>query len=94
MRTGRTRENTGLNVRARQRSNESGSRMRRGPAPPVASPSYSQTRPQRGNGQYNYARSTSLGRPPVRTSAIHCSECGSMFNNATSRYCAQCGFRR
>ncbi len=109
MRTGRTHENTNLNVRAREntssnvrgrpRNDEKNSYIRRGPPPPAAPPSYNQTRPQygNGNGQYNSSRPTAVGRqppPPPQTSGIRCGECGSLFNNASARYCAQCGSRR
>ena len=93
MRTGRTQQNTSLNVRARQRNGETSSYMRRAPPPPLAAPpSYSPTRYQYGNGQYNYTRPTAVGRlPPSR---IRCNECGSVFNNASARFCPQCGSRR
>ncbi len=94
IRTGRSNENTNLNVRARQRSDETGSYARRVLPPPVAPPSYSQKRPQYGNGQYNPSRPTAVGRAPPQSSGIRCGECGSMFNNATARYCPQCGSRR
>jgi len=93
MRTGRTQENTNLNVRARQRSEETNSYRRRGPPPP-APPSYNQTRPQYGNGHYNSSRPTAVGRAPPQSSNIRCRECGGIFNNASARYCPQCGSRR
>jgi len=94
MRTDRTQENTGLYVRARQRNDESGPYMRRGLLPPVAPPSYNQTRSQYSNGQYNSTRPTAVGRLPPQSSGIRCGECGGLFNNASARYCPQCGSRR
>lgn len=95
MRTGRTRENTSLNVRARQKNDETSSYMRRAPPPPVAPPpSYGKTRSHYGNGQYNSTRPTAVRRLPPQSSGIRCGECGSTFNNATARYCPQCGSRR
>ncbi|CAF2714477.1 unnamed protein product [Rotaria sp. Silwood2] len=96
MRTGRTQENTGLNVRARQKNDETSSYMRRGPPPPAHPPStYSQTRNQYGNGQYNSTRPTAVGRPPQPPpSGKRCNECGGIFHNPSARFCAQCGSRR
>ncbi len=129
MRTGRTQENTSLNVRARQGKHEPSSNMRRIPPPPVAPPSYGQTRSQYGNNQSQYGnnqsqyrnnqsqygnnqsqygnnqsrygnnqnnstRPTAVGRPPPQSSGVRCGECGSIFNNASARYCPQCGSRR
>ncbi len=67
MRTGRTQENTGLNVRARQRNDESDPYMRRG-----LPPSYNQTGSQYSNGQYNSTRPTAVGRLPPQSSGIRC----------------------
>jgi rubrerythrin len=92
MRTGRTHENTNMNVRARQRNDEESSYSRRVLPPPVAPHSYSQTRNQYGNGQYNSSRPTAVGRPPP--SGIRCGDCGNVFNNPSARYCPQCGSRR
>ncbi|CAF3681666.1 unnamed protein product [Rotaria sp. Silwood1] len=95
MRTGRTQANTSLNVRARQRNDEAGSYIRRGPPPPAPPPSYSQTRNQYGNSQYNSTRPTAVGRPPPQlSSGKRCNECGSVFNNSSARFCANCGSRR
>ena len=92
MRTGRTQQNTSLNVRARQRIDETGPSIRRGPPPPAGPSSYSQTRYQHDNSQYNSSRPTAVGRPPP--SGIRCGECGSVFNNSSGHYCPQCGSRR
>jgi hypothetical protein len=83
MRTGRTQENTSLNVRARQRNDEVGSQIRRVPPPQSGSYSYGQPRYQNGNNQYNSMRPT----------AIRCGDCGSIYN-ASARCCPQCGSRR
>lgn len=93
MRTGRTQENTNLNVRARQRNDDTGSYNRR-PSPVRAAPnSYGEPRYQYRNNQSNSMRPTAVGRPPPPT-AVRCGECGNIFNNASSRYCAHCGSRR
>jgi hypothetical protein len=93
MRTGRTQENTSLNVLARQRNDEGSSYVRRIPRPqPAYSSSYGQTRYQYGNNQYNSMRPTATGRAPPPT-AIRCGDCGSISNNISSRYCPQCGSR-
>ena len=99
MRTGRTQENTSMNVRARQKSDGSSAQMRRRPpqpaAPPPPPPSYGNSRSQYGNGQHNSMRPTAVGRaPPPQSSGIRCGECGGLFNNASARYCPQCGSRR
>ncbi|CAF1118098.1 unnamed protein product [Rotaria sordida] len=93
MRTGRTQENTSLNVRARQKNDEASPYIRRGPPPPAPPPSYSQIRNQYGNSQHNSTRPTAVGRPPP-PSAKRCNECGSIFNNTSAHFCAQCGSRR
>ncbi len=92
MRTGRTQENTSLNVRARQRNDEGGSYARRIPPPQPASSSYGQPRYQHGNNQYNSMRPTAVGRPTQ--TVIRCGDCGNIFNNVSARYCPQCGSRR
>ena len=96
MRTGRTQENTNMNVRARQRNDETSAHLRRGPPPPshAAPPSYGYSRSQQGNGQYNSMRPTAVGRAPPQSSGIRCGDCGGLFNNASARYCPQCGSRR
>lgn len=95
MRTGRTQENTNLNVRARQRTDETSPQIRRGaPPPPPPRPAYSQTRNQFGNGQYNSTRPTAVGRPPPQSTIVRCNDCGSVFNNPSARFCAHCGSRR
>lgn len=96
MRTGRTQENTSMNVRARQRNDETSAHLRRGPPPPAAPPSYGYSRSQYGNGQqHNSMRPTAVGRaPPPQSSGIRCGDCGGLFNNASARYCPQCGSRR
>jgi len=94
MRTGRTQENTSLNVRARQKTDEGSSYMRRTLPPPVAPSSYKQTQSHYGNGQHHSTRPTAVGRPPPQSFGIRCGECGSIFNNASARYCPQCGSRR
>lgn len=100
MRTGRTQENTNLNVRARQRTDEGGSYVRRAPPPPQypsSSSSYGQPRYQYSNNQYNSMRSTDVGRPSYPSSSsisVRCGDCGSMFNNTAARYCPECGSRR
>ncbi|CAF5227113.1 unnamed protein product, partial [Rotaria magnacalcarata] len=77
MRTGRTQENTGLNVRARQKNDEVGSYVRRGPLPPPPpSYSYNQTRNQYGSGRQNDARPTAVGRAPP--AGVRCYDCGSV----------------
>lgn len=81
MRTGRTEENSHLNVRARQRNDEGYAYQRRVPV----STSYDQTRYQyAGNNQYNSTRS----------SAVRCSDCGNAFHNISAKYCPECGSRR
>ena len=98
MRTGRTQENTTLNVRARQRNDEEGVYYRRTQPPPppqqrqqLSNSYYGQTRQQYGNNQYSSTRPTAVGRaPPV---AIRCGDCGSIFNNLSARYCPHCGSR-
>ncbi|CAF1284359.1 unnamed protein product [Rotaria magnacalcarata] len=93
MRTGRTQENTSLNVRARQRNDEGSSHIRRAsPAKPAPS-SYGEPRYQYRNSQPNPNRPTAVGRAPPPTS-VRCGDCGSMFNNASARYCPHCGSRR
>jgi hypothetical protein len=92
MRTGRTQENTSLNVRARQKNDEGNSYGRRVLPPPVAPPSYNQPRYQYGNGQHSSTRPTAVGRPPP--SGVRCGECGNFYNTASARYCPQCGSRR
>lgn len=95
MRTGRTQENTSMNVRARQRNDETSAHLRRGPPPPPAAPpSYGYSRSQQGSGQYNSMRPTAVGRAPPQSSGIRCGECGGLFNNSSARYCPQCGSRR
>jgi hypothetical protein len=138
MRTGRTQENTSMNVRARQRIDDTSPQVRRMPPKQPAPPSYDQPRYQRGNDepryqrgndqpqyqrgndqpqyqrgndepryqrgndqpqyqrgnhQHNSMRPTAVGRPPPPT-GIRCGECGGMYNNASARYCPQCGSRR
>ncbi|UJR14793.1 hypothetical protein I4U23_001781 [Adineta vaga] len=96
MRTGRTQENTTLNIHARQRSDEGGTYIRRVQPPPqrqqqYSSSHYGQTRQQYGNNQYSSTRPTAVGRqPPI---AIRCGDCGSIFNNLSARYCPHCGSR-
>ncbi|CAF1599342.1 unnamed protein product [Rotaria magnacalcarata] len=93
MRTGRTQENTGLNVRARQKNDEVGSYVRRGPLPPPPpSYSYNQTRNQYGSGRQNDARPTAVGRAPP--AGVRCYDCGSVINNPAAHFCGQCGSRR
>ena len=96
MRTGRTQENTNLNVRARHRTDDVGPYRTRMP-PPAPPPSYAQTRNQYGNGmpngQQKSMRPTAVGRPPPGAT-VRCGDCGSMFNNSTARFCPQCGSRR
>lgn len=94
MRTGRTQENTSLNVRARQRNDEVTPQMRRGrpPPPPAAPPAYSHQRNQYGNEQYNSTRPTAVGRAPP--SGVRCYECGTTFSNPSARFCGHCGSRR
>jgi hypothetical protein len=91
MRTGRTQENTSLNVRARQRNDEGGSYVRRIPPTQPAPSSYGQTRYQYSNNQYNSMRPTAIERRPVLT-AVRCGDCGSTFN-ISAKYCPQCGSR-
>ncbi len=93
MRTGRTQENTSLNVRARQRSDEGGPYTRQVPPPQQAPSSYGRTQYQYGNNQSNSMRPTAIARPPP-SKAIRCGDCGSIFNNNSGRYCPQCGSRR
>jgi rubrerythrin len=90
MRTGRTQENTNLNVRARQRTDEEPLYPRRVPPP---QPAYDQTRYQYSNNQYNSMRPTAVVRPSGSIN-VRCGECGVMFNNTSARYCPQCGARR
>lgn len=97
MRTGRTQENTELNVRARHRSDDFVPQRSRIP-PPAPPPSYGNTRSQYGNGmangQYNKSmRPTAVGRPPAGAT-IRCGDCGNVFTTATARFCPQCGSRR
>ncbi|CAF2716988.1 unnamed protein product [Rotaria sp. Silwood2] len=93
MRTGRTQDNTSLNVRARQRNDEVSSYRRRASPTKPAPSSYGETRYQYRNSQHNSMRPTAVGRPPPPT-AIQCGECGNIFNNSSARYCAHCGSRR
>jgi hypothetical protein len=147
MRTGRTQENTSMNVRARQRIDDTSPQVRRMPPKQPVPSSYDQPRYQRGNDepryqrgndqpqyqrgndqpqyqrgndepryqrgndqpqyqrgndhpqyqrgnhQHNSMRPTAVGRPPPPT-GIRCGECGGMYNNASARYCPQCGSRR
>ncbi|CAF1223269.1 unnamed protein product [Rotaria sordida] len=94
MRTGRTNQNTSLNVRARQRNDEVNSYVRRASPIKFAPSSYGETRYQHPNSQYNSMRPTAVGRPPLPPTAIRCGECGNIFNIASARYCAHCGSRR
>mgnify|MGYP001064260730 CR=1 FL=1 len=95
MRTGRTHENTNLNVRARQRNDEVNSYGRRLPPPVQNGPSsYGHPRSQYGNGQYSSSRPTAIGRVPVHSTNTRCGECGSIFSSSTSRCCPHCGSRR
>ena len=98
MRTGRTQQNTDLNVRARQRIDDGYSYARRAPAPPqtYSSSSYNgQTRSQYGNNQYNSSmRPPAVGRAQPAQTAVRCYECGSAFSTTSAIYCPQCGSRR
>jgi len=93
MRTGRTHENTNLNVRARHRNDEPNPYMvRRLPTMATAPSSYTQTRYHYDNGQYNSTRPTAIRRLPP--SGIQCVECRSTFHNPSARFCSECGARR
>ena len=92
MRTGRTQENTNLNVRARQRTDEVSSYMRRMPPSQQAPVSYSYSKYQYENNQYNSTRPTAIGRP--LPGAIRCGECGGIFNHPSARFCPHCGSKR
>ncbi|CAF4243491.1 unnamed protein product [Rotaria sp. Silwood2] len=94
MRTGRTQDNTSLNVRARQRNDEVSSYRRRASPTKPAPSSYGETRYQYRNSQHNSMRPTAVGRPPPPPTAVQCGECGNIFNNSSARYCAHCGSRR
>jgi hypothetical protein len=93
MRTGRTQENTNLNVRARQRTDEGSGYARRVPPPQQPPPSYGRPQYQHSNNQSNSMRPTAVGRPPVSTT-IRCGDCGSIYSNNLALYCPQCGSRR
>lgn len=81
MRTGRTEENTHLNVRARQRTDEGNAYQRRVPV----SSSYGQPRYQyAGNNHHNSTRS----------STVYCDDCGNRFNQIPGKYCPHCGSKR
>jgi len=91
MRTGRTQENTTLNVRARQRSDDGGTYTRRIPPGQPATSSYGQARQQYSNNQYSLSRPTAAGRPPPV--AVRCGDCGNISNNISAKYCPHCGSR-
>ncbi len=89
MRTGRTQENTSLNVRARQGKNEPNSNMRRIPPPPVAPPSYGQTRSHYGNNQSQYGNNQSQygnNQSQSRNNQSHYGNNQSQYGNNQSRY--------
>lgn len=93
MRTGRNQENTSLNVRARQRTDDVPPYVHRKSQPRPAPPSYGDTRYQYGNSQNNYTRPTAVGRIPPSI-GVRCGECGSVYSNGSARYCPHCGSRR
>ena len=90
MRTGRSQENTSLNVHARQRSNEVGSYVRRLPPQAARSSSYGQPNYPSSTTRHDPMRPTGFNRPTLST-VVRCGDCGSLFSATASRYCPHCG---
>ncbi|UJR31937.1 hypothetical protein I4U23_019410 [Adineta vaga] len=93
MRTGRTQENTNLNVRARYKNDDVNVYMRRLAPVPTAPSSYGQIQYHNGNSQQNPSRPTAIGRLPV-SYGNRCNDCGNTYRIATARFCSECGSKR